>query len=137
VVSAEEAAEHLLAELRWNLGGALEPQFRFPNGLSASPLRGLVAVRVGVATLGAIAVWVTTASRTGTGAMGGAAAGAAIGSMSGNAGKGALIGAGVGALGGYVYDQQLVEPQRGLRPWRGSPSQQGHSSGRQRHWGQA
>ena len=53
----------------------------------------------------------TTASRTGTGALGGAAAGAAIGSMSGNAGKGALIGAGVGAAGGYIYDSQKKDQE--------------------------
>jgi uncharacterized protein YcfJ len=59
----------------------------------------------------------TTASRTGSGALGGAAAGAAIGSLSGDAGKGALIGAGAGAVGGLIYDSQQKEKERQERDY--------------------
>jgi uncharacterized membrane protein len=78
----------------------------------------LATLGVVVATLTLAACGTTTASRTGSGALGGAAAGAAVGSLSGNAGKGALIGAGVGAAGGLIYDAEKKKQEERDRYYR-------------------
>jgi hypothetical protein len=84
----------------------------WPRGIEMKATLTVTAIAIAL-VLGGCGT--TTASRTGTGALGGAAAGAAIGSLSGDAGKGALIGGAAGAIGGAIYDSHEKEKERQSR----------------------